>query len=224
MPSIKENKHDNKIVSYQFACCLGRDANGKQIRRYNTWIPPEGLSPAKAKKAAERAADAWEEQLKEEYEKDIKSPKRAKIKELSRVATDFSAFVLNVWFPIAVENGEYKPKTVSFYRDTAKNLVDYFKGYDLRNICAISIQSFLVYLRTQKGFSSQYVHHHYRTLNMIFGFATKQGIVLENPMVAVDKPRLEKKKVNALAEDEANFWYRRFAPSTPKKSTHSWMS
>ena len=89
MPSIKENKHDNKIVSYQFACCLGRDANGKQIRRYNTWIPPEGLSPAKAKKAAERAADAWEEQLKEEYEKDIKSPKRAKIKELSRVATDF---------------------------------------------------------------------------------------------------------------------------------------
>ena len=61
MASIRENKKGNKLVSFRFIACLGRDAAGKQIRKYLTWTPPEGLTPAKAKKAAERAADAWEQ-------------------------------------------------------------------------------------------------------------------------------------------------------------------
>lgn len=207
MASIKENKKNYQIVSYQFSCCLGRDANGKQIRRYSTWTPPEGLSPTKIRKAAERAAEEWEEKVKGEHEKDAKSPERVRIKDISRAATDFPSFVLGVWLPIAIENGEYKPKTVSFYSDTAKNIANYFAGYDLRKICSITIQMFLIHLRAQKGFSAQYVHHHYRTLNMIFSFAAKLGIVLENPMDAVDKPRLEKKKVDALAADEAKLFF-----------------
>ena len=47
-----------------------RDANNKQIRRYTTWDIPEGLTPAKARKAAERAADAWERETREEYQKE----------------------------------------------------------------------------------------------------------------------------------------------------------
>ena len=55
MAAIRENKKNGKIVSYRFTTCLERDARGKQIRRYTTWTPPEGLTPSKAKKAAERA-------------------------------------------------------------------------------------------------------------------------------------------------------------------------
>lgn len=49
------------MVSYQFMVCLKRNLHGKQIRRYTKWTPPQGLSfpPAKARKAAEQAADAW---------------------------------------------------------------------------------------------------------------------------------------------------------------------
>jgi hypothetical protein len=207
MASIREKKQNNKVVSYQFTCCLGRDVTGKQIRRYGTWTPTESLPPAKMRKAAEKAADEWEKKVKEEYEKDLNSPERAEIKELSRTAIDFSSFVLDVWFPIAIENGGYKSKTVSFYNDTIKNIAEYFSGYAIQKIGSIAIQKFLICLRTQKGYSSQYVHHHYRTMNMIFAFAVKQGIISENPMDVVDKPRLEKKKVDALAEAEAKEFF-----------------
>ena len=70
MANIRENKRDGKLISYRFTVCLGRDANNKQIRRYTTWDIPEGLTPAKAKKAAERAADAWEREEREEYQKE----------------------------------------------------------------------------------------------------------------------------------------------------------
>ena len=144
MASIREKRQNNKTVSYEFACYLGRDVTGKQIRRYGTWTPEEGLTSAKARKAAERAADEWEKKVKEEYEKDLNSPERAEIKELSRSAIDFPSFVLDVWFPLAIENGGYKPKTVSFYNDTVKNIAEYFSGCAIQKISSITIQKFLI--------------------------------------------------------------------------------
>ena len=44
--------------AYRFTACMERDVRGKQIRKDTTWIPPAGMAAAKAKKAAERAADA----------------------------------------------------------------------------------------------------------------------------------------------------------------------
>ena len=52
MASIKENVKGGKVVSYKFTACLERDRNGKQVRKYLTWSPPEDLTPAKARKAA----------------------------------------------------------------------------------------------------------------------------------------------------------------------------
>ena len=69
MASIRENRKNGKVVSYRFTACLERDAKGKQIRKYLTWTPPDGLSPAKAKKVAEKEADRWEGEIREEYEK-----------------------------------------------------------------------------------------------------------------------------------------------------------
>ena len=69
MANIRANEKNGKVVSYRFIICLERDTQGKQIRRYTTWTPPEGLTPTKAKKAAERAADAWEQEVKAEYQK-----------------------------------------------------------------------------------------------------------------------------------------------------------
>lgn len=97
MANIRENKRNGKVISYRFTACLGRDANDKQIRRYTTWEIPDGLTPAKAKKAAERAADVWEQEVKAEHQKE---------KELGQAYTlspekrrdSFSAFINDVWF------------------------------------------------------------------------------------------------------------------------------
>lgn len=34
MATIQENRKNGKLVSYKFTACVGRDANGKQIRYY----------------------------------------------------------------------------------------------------------------------------------------------------------------------------------------------
>lgn len=69
MANIRENKKNGKVISFRFTVCLERDVRGKQIRKYTTWTAPADLTPAKARKAAERAADAWDEEVKAEYQK-----------------------------------------------------------------------------------------------------------------------------------------------------------
>ena len=122
MASIIPKTKDGKIISYKFKACVGRDDCGKQVFRCMTWKVPGGLGPVKAEKAAEKAAAA---EAKAEYEKDLQDAERARQREIARCKTDFVYFVKNVWFPICIEDGEHKPKTISFYNDTTKNITAY---------------------------------------------------------------------------------------------------
>lgn len=74
MANIRENKKNGKTVSYRFTVCLERDARGKQVRKYTTWMPPEGLTPVKAKRAAGHAAEEWEREARAEYQKEQNAP------------------------------------------------------------------------------------------------------------------------------------------------------
>ena len=47
------------------------------------------------------------------------------------------------------------------------------------------------------------LHHLYNTLNLIFGFAEKQELLVKNPMKLVDSPKKVKKPVDALTEEQA---------------------
>ena len=69
MVTIRENRKNGKVVSYCFTACLERDARGKQVRKYTTWIPSGDLTPAKAKRVAERAALEWEDEIRAEHQK-----------------------------------------------------------------------------------------------------------------------------------------------------------
>ena len=208
MAAITPNKKNGKVISYRFRACVGRDESGKQIFRSMTWNIPEGLAPSRAEKAAQKAAVLWERDAKAEYEKDLNDPERVKGRELARAATDFVEFVEREWFPICIDNGERKPKTISFYNDTKRNIVEYFNGHTLQKITAIQIQKFFAYLRLERNFSPQTVQHHYRTLNMIFAFAAKQEILQKNPMEKVDRPKLPRKKVDALSQEEAAAFFK----------------
>lgn len=64
MATITEKSKGNKVVSFKFHCCVGRDEQGKQHFRTTTWKPPEGLSYAKARKMAEAEAYRWEQTIK----------------------------------------------------------------------------------------------------------------------------------------------------------------
>jgi len=208
MANVRENKRNGKVISYRFTACLERDAQGKQVRRYMTWTVPEGLTPSKAKKAAERAADDWEQEVRAEYQKE-KAQGRAYRLPPDKRHDDFVSFVNDTWLPLQVRGGNDKPTTVAFYQHMAKTITKYFKGAVLQEIGPLDIQKYLVYLRTEyksqlgKPLSPKSLRHQYGTLNLIFGYAEKQEMIAKNPMDKVDAPKKEKKPVDALNQEQA---------------------
>ncbi len=220
MATIIKNIKDGKVISYKFRSCLGRDDMGKQISRYTTWHSPDGLTPSKAERAVKSAAVEWEKQIKEEYERDLKDPTRVKAREIDRTKTDFSDFIQNTWFPLCVCDGEHKHTTVEFYRNITNKIAEYFKGAILQQITSLQIQQYIIYLRTQyrskqgKLVSDKTIRHHYCMLTLVFGFAEEQEIININPMDKVECPKLTKKKVEALSQEQAKRFFS-LLPSCP---------
>lgn len=219
MASIREKKKDGKIISYRFTACLERDSRGKQVRRYCTWIPPEGLTPAKIRKAAQRAADDWEEEIRAEYN----GCKEAAQKVLSctlpreRRQDDFVSFVNDIWFSLYICNGDRKGTTVAFYEDIAKYLTAYFEGAILQEITPIQIQLYLRHFRTEhekrtgKPLTARALRHHYGVLRNIFGYAEKNDMLEKNPMKRVDAPVIPKKPVDALSPEQAKIFFEKLS-------------
>ncbi len=219
MANIRENKREGKVVSYRFTVCLERDHMGKQVRRYTTWTPPEGLTPPKARKAAERAADAWEEETKAEYQKEKEQGAAYRLPPEKR-HDDFVAFVNDVWLPLEVRGGSRKPSTVAFYEHIVHHITSYFAGTVLQAVSPIDIQRYFIHLRTQyrtpqgKALSPQSLRHQYVALSGIFAYAEKQEMISKNPMHKVDPPKKEKRPVDALTREQAARFFS-LLPSCP---------
>ena len=222
MATITENKKNGKTVSYRFVVCLGRDSQQKQIRRFMTWKPPQELSAAKARKAAERAASAWEQEVKKAFQKEH----AAKLAGIPYTVPpeerkdDFISFIHNTWLPLQVESGNLKPATIAHYKNNLKNIETFFAGSVLQDITPMDIQKFLVFLRTEyksptgKPLAPKTTHHLYATLNLIFGYAEKQEIIAKNPMRKVNAPKKPKKPVDALTPEQATRFFE-LLPSLP---------
>ena len=174
MANIRENTKNGKVISYRFIACMERDMRGKQIRKYTTWTPPEGMTAAKAKKAAERAADAWENEIREEYQKQKELGSAYRLPPEKR-RDDFVSFVNDTWFVLQIRGENDKPNTIAFYKNMTRIISEYFKGSVLQEISPVDIQKYLVYLRTEyksklgKSLSAKTLRHQYGTLNLIFG-------------------------------------------------------
>lgn len=209
MANITPNIKEDKIISYKFKCCLGREENGKQIFRCTTWKVPDGLTPSKAQRAAEKAAVEWEKDTREEYKKDLQNPERIKEREIAKSRTDFSDFALTTWFPINICDGDHKATTVDFYRHITSKIAEYFAGKPIQTIASTDIQKYLIYLRTtyrtkqNKPISDKTIRHHYCVLTLIFSYAVEQEILLKNPMDKVECPKLAKKPVDAFTQEQA---------------------
>ena len=203
MAAITPKMQNGKPVSYRFRTCLGRTEDGKQIFKSTTWKVPSNLPLSRIEQTAVRAAEKWEMDRKLEYEKDLQNPAGVKNRLIAKQSTDLSQFANDVWFPSCIDNGEHKPKTISFYRDTLKNIVSYFNGCSLQKISSVDIQAFLSDLRISRHFAAQTVHHHYRTLNMIFSYAYKLEVLVENPMDKIPAPKLNRKPIDAFTQEQA---------------------
>ena len=209
MASIKEGKRQGKAVAFYFTACLGRDAEGKQVRKYYSWTPPAGLTPAKARKAAVLEAERWEAQEKELFENGaVLPPPPVPVVPKAR-ADDFVSFINDVWMPLEVKGGQRKPKTVAFYEAMLKILLPYFQGATLQSITPMDLQQYLAFLRKEYqgkngvGLSAKTVHHHYNLLHLIFFYAERQEMIDRNPVNRVKAPKKERKPVDAFTSEQA---------------------
>ena len=65
MAYVQEKLKGKKIVSFKFKACVGRDGNGKQIFKCTTWYPPAELTPAKARKEAQKVVSICEDEVRQ---------------------------------------------------------------------------------------------------------------------------------------------------------------
>lgn len=93
------------------------------------------MTPAKERRLAELEAERWELSLTEEETETAPSPPIPEIR-----ADDFVTFIDSVWFPLAIEGSERKPKTVSSYRSYLIVTKAYFQGRTIQSITSIDIQ------------------------------------------------------------------------------------
>ena len=140
MASIKQNVKNGKVVSYRFRACVGRDAHNKQIFKTTTWSVPNGLTGKRLEREAEKQAQKWETQARADYEKDLANPERVREREISASKVEFTDFVDNVWFPLALNEAD--PAVISFnasMEDTGLSSsqfsIRYFATNKLLNFC-----------------------------------------------------------------------------------------
>ena len=205
MAYIQEKIKGKKIVSFKFKACVGREADGKQVFKCKTWYPPDELTPAKARKEADRVAARWEEEQRLAYSQH-KAEEQAPP---PPTVYTFDSFVNEVWLPLCVRDGSHRPSTIAMYTNILKVILPQFEGIPLSDISGVHISQYLRWLRTDyrkpdgKPLAEKSIKHHYNILGLIFSYAEKQDIIQKNPMKKVDPPKVRKKDVDALTEDEA---------------------
>ena len=66
MASIRTNLKNGALVSFTFTASFGKNAKGKQIRRYKNWTSPKGMSQTKAAKLFEKTLFQCERHIRRE--------------------------------------------------------------------------------------------------------------------------------------------------------------
>lgn len=194
MASYKENysKKTGKLLSFRLRADLGRDASGKQIVKTKTIPAPANMTLAKARKAAQKEADDWEQKLKEGL-----FPIGEKT---------FRRFIEDDFF--AIHNTELKSTSIEFYKNISVRPLDHFGNMYLTKITSLDIEKFLSELRTVKQangkpLSAKTIRHVYSFLSMSFGFAERHDLIPRNPMKKLSPPKVQRNKVDFLDKSAA---------------------
>ena len=182
--------------SYSFTVPMGIDVNGKQIRKYMTWTPPEGLTEKKADKLAKEEYVSFKNRCKglSSFNENMR------FKDLCDEY--FKLFAPNKLKPITAYNYE---KMVNYH------YMEYFGNKKLKDITPGMLTDFYCKLTiTNKDGEAVKIGYAtakklYTIMQSVFSFAVDQGFIKETPCKNVilpskDTTRDESRKY--LLEDE----------------------
>lgn len=151
--------------SYTFTVSCGFDGNGKQLRHYMTYRPPEGISGERADRLAQR-----------EYEDFYNKCHNIE----NENGNMFFKDLYTIYFNEYAQN-ELKRTTTDQYRKTLdKHVMPVFGNRRLKTIKKRDIQSFLCNQPNLKGSSCRKLKI---IMSSIFSFAVEEGFIEINPCV-----------------------------------------
>lgn len=175
MASIKRN--DNG--TYRILVSMGRDQNGKQIRKIMTYTP---------KSTSARSIDKEVRQAAYEFESKVKEGRFYEAEKMT-----FSEFI-----PVWEENWAQDHLTTSVRENYLYNLnlrvENHIGRIPLAKINTLMIQSLLKDQQKQ-GLSIATIKKTFTTINSVFKYAYKSGIIDENPCTRVELPSEKTKRM-----------------------------
>lgn len=179
--------------SYTFVVAMGRDVNGKQIRKTTTFTPPEGLTQKKADKLA-----------KEEYvDFKRKCLNFTSLKEEMRFSD-----LCNEYFEIYASN-KLKSSTVRLYERVSRiYLIPSFGNKRLKEISKSVLTDFFCGLE-KRGLKTSTIRTFFIAMQSIWNYAMSQDYIKNNPCVGVILPntvgKLDKSKKYLTTEEIPRF-------------------
>lgn len=152
--------------AFEFTISLGFDGNGKQIRKYRRFTPPEGLSEKQLKKAVEAAYDEFKGYV--DGNKSLKDNMRL---------TQLGKLYFKEYAP-----NKLKQVTAYTYKGTFDSVIVPKLGrVKLKDLTTSSITSFL--LEEGETKKPETVRKYKTVLHSILKYAVTQGYIQKNPCV-----------------------------------------
>lgn len=182
----------NRNGKFLIRVFTGRDANGKQIVKSTTYVPPESTTPKKAEKLAQEYAF--------EFERHCKG--------YSQLNENMRFSELAEWYFENYAPEELKPTTIMNYKSQYKNHISPFLGHKkLKEITTPLLTEFLRQLGQQYNLSPTTIRKIYIVVQSIYRRALQQGFTKENPCqnVIIPKKKDTGKRYSLTEEETKRF-------------------
>lgn len=97
----------------------------------------------------------------------------------------------------------FRPPTIRGYKNSFKDFLRYTRVESFDHIDTERLRAFLYHGRLDRGWTADTFLHHYKNLRAFLKWCVQRGYMSENPILKIDKPKLEKKLPKRITKQEA---------------------
>lgn len=97
----------------------------------------------------------------------------------------------------------YRPSTIKYYQDTLRYFLRLIKVEFVQEVNTENLRTFLYNGRMERKWSSETFLHHYKSLRAFLKWCVGRNYLSVNPILPIEKPRLEKKLPKRVTRQEA---------------------
>ncbi len=99
----------------------------------------------------------------------------------------------------------YRPATVKWWKDTLRGFLNHYRDDSLKLLTDATMERLRAYLYAKRleGWTAHTFSSQYRGLKAFFNWCVRKEYLPSNPLVGIERPRLEKKLPKRITREEA---------------------